>query len=152
MLPFLAAFKQIAQADVALGAVVEVIENASAVRVDERQVFPVGEQGGVGAEIRGDLLCLTLLHRGASGQQTVVVRERRLDGLVEGDGDRSRRRLPRREIQEQRAGERGAQNGTVSFQGTPPERGACPPPLPSTHTKWEAGRYSSPGPRADRPR
>src|ERR1039457_4017323 len=142
MLPFLAAFKQIAQADVTLGGVMEVIEKAAS-GVDQRQVFPVGEQGRVGAEIRGDLLRLTLLHRGASGQQTVVVLQRRLDGLIERDGDRPRRRLPARKLQEQRTGERGVQNGTVSFQGTPPERGAYPPPLPSTHTKWEAGDRKS---------
>src|ERR1039457_2257957 len=131
MLPFLAAFKQRAQADVALRGVMEVIEKAAA-GVDQRQVFPVGEQGRVGAEIRGDLLRLTLLHRGARGPQILVMLKRRLDGLVEGDGDRARRRLSERKMREQRAGQRGAQNGTVSFQGTPPDWGAYPLPLPST--------------------
>ena len=44
MLALFAAFKQVAQPDVALGGVVQIIQKADARRGGKRKVFPIGEE------------------------------------------------------------------------------------------------------------
>ena len=56
-----------------------------AARREQRQVFPIGEERRVRAQVGGDFHGLVLLDRGPRGLQGMVVLERQLDGLVERD-------------------------------------------------------------------
>src|SRR5580704_17878586 len=87
MLSLLAAFEQITHADVAFGGVLEILQEAGAGResVDDGQVFPIGKQSGIGAEIRRDFSRLALLNGSPGGQQTVIVLSGDLDRFFKSD-------------------------------------------------------------------
>ena len=70
---------------------------------EDRQVFPVGEERWIRAQIGGDFRGLTLLDGGPRGLQGVVVLQRQLDGLFQ--RDRDRRLLRERRIRQHQAAE-----------------------------------------------
>ena len=102
--PLVAALDQVTQPHVALGRGLEVVRHALALRAgEERQVFPVGEERRIRAQIGGDFRGLVLLDGGPGGLQGVVVLERHLDGLIQRNPDR--RLLRERRIRRQQAAE-----------------------------------------------
>jgi hypothetical protein len=84
VLALLAALDQVADAQVGLGRFAE-ISGRPVARREERQVLPIGNQHRVRTQVGSDLLGLTLLDGGASGQQGVVVLKRKLNGVVQRD-------------------------------------------------------------------
>ena len=88
VLAFFAALDQVAEAQIGLRQIVEIGTRIVAWR-KQRQVIPIGEDCGVGAQIGGHFLRLALLDGGASRQQAVVVLERQANGIVQSDPDRA---------------------------------------------------------------
>ena len=78
------ALEEIAETEVKLGRVIEVagVELAG---LKDRKKLRVAQQHRVRPQVRGNLLGLALLDRGARGLQRVVVLEGQLNGLIEGD-------------------------------------------------------------------
>ncbi len=89
VLPFLAAFEQIADAQIELRCVVDVV-GAELVGLKDRQELRIADKDRIRTQIRRDFFRLTLLDRGARSQQVVVVPQRHLNGIVERNGHRAR--------------------------------------------------------------
>ena len=137
VLPLLAALEQVTYPCVTLGRIVQV-SGQPGIRVDTRQrkVFPVGEQRGIRAQVRGHFLGLVLRDRGSGGQQTMVVLGRQPDGVFECDLEPPCRRLAARRTRQPDASESGTRHTDdsdvpnlqlrdLSFQRSPPVPGEC---------------------------
>ena len=88
VLPFLSALEQIADAQIKLRRIVDIIR-AELVRLENRDELRVAEQHGIGTQVRRNFLGLALLDRCARGQQIMVVPQRHLDRVVERDFHRT---------------------------------------------------------------
>ena len=87
VLPLLAALKQIADAQVELRRIVEVV-GAELAGLKDRQKLRSRQEHRIRPQIGGDLFRLVLLNRGPRGQQIVIVLERHLNRVIERDGHR----------------------------------------------------------------
>ena len=97
-LTLLASFNQVTHPKVALGRALEILRHRLAGQFRDRQVFPVGENRRVRAQIGRDFRGLALLDGGPRSLQGVVVLQRQIDGLLQRNLDRS---LRERQIQPQ---------------------------------------------------
>jgi hypothetical protein len=79
-----AALEEIADAQIELGLVVDVIGSELA-RLEDRQELGVPGKHRIGTEIGGDFLRLVFQDGGASGQEGVIVLKGEADGLFERD-------------------------------------------------------------------
>ena len=98
VLPLLSPLKQVADAQVELRYVVEVIR-AELARLKNRQELPIAQYHRVGTQVGRNLFRFALLDRRARGEQIVVVPQRHLNGVVQRNGHRCRilsQRLSRR--------------------------------------------------------
>ena len=89
VLPLLSPLKQVADAQVELRCVVEVILTELA-RLKNRQKLPIAQYHRVGTQVRSDLFRFALLDGGARGEEIVVVPERHLNGVIQRNGHRCR--------------------------------------------------------------
>ena len=85
MLPLLAALEQIADAEVKLRCIVEVV-GAELTRLEDRQKLRVAQQHRIRPQIGRCFFRLALLDRGARGQQIVIVLKSHLNGIVKRNG------------------------------------------------------------------
>ena len=88
VLSLLAALEQIADTQVELRRVVDVIGGELA-RLEDGKELRIAQEHGIGAQIRRGLFGLTLLDGGARRHQVVVMLQRHLNGVVERYGHRS---------------------------------------------------------------
>ena len=82
VLPLLAALKQIADAEIELCRIVEVI-GAELTGLEDRQELRVTQKHRVRAQIGRGFFGLVLLNHGSRSQQIVIVLERHLDRVVQ---------------------------------------------------------------------
>ena len=87
VLPLLASLKQVADAQVKLRNVVQVIR-AELAGLENRQKLPIAQNHWVRTQIGSDLFRFALLDRGARRQDVVVVPQRHLNGVVKRNGHR----------------------------------------------------------------
>ncbi len=93
MLSFLTALNQIAEPDIALRIVMQIISGGLASidsrvllgRRSNRQILPIGEKRWVGPHVGGFFICFALLYRRPRRQHVVVVLQCELNGFVESD-------------------------------------------------------------------
>ena len=90
VLALLAAFEGVAEAEVKLRLVVDIV-GAEFAGLEDGQELGVPGEHGIGAEIGGGFLGLVLQDGGARGLQRVVVLQGQANGFL--DGDSCRRRL-----------------------------------------------------------
>ena len=78
------ALEEVADADIKLLVLIKIVDGELA-QLEDRDELGIGSQGGIGAEVRGNLLGFALQNEGAAGLDGVVVGESQIDRLIDAD-------------------------------------------------------------------